>query len=127
MVRSSISNEVVGSSTREESRLVVRCICISVRGSGYGASVKGIVAKGEGTNRDIVCQCVPHLVSIFKIYIGTTDIVQHITFDLGMMGVMNNDSTLLGVLDGVILEDAVVAFAHFVKMQAVLSLNPYVE
>ena len=89
--------------------------------------MKGIVTKGEGTNRDIVCQRVPHLVSIFKIHIGTTDIVQHIAFNLGMVGVVNNDSTLLRVLDGVILEEAFAAFAHFVKMQAVLSLNSYVE
>ena len=42
-----------------------------------------------------------------------------------MMGRMNNDSPLLRVLDGVILEKAIVTFSHFVEMQAVLSLNTY--
>jgi len=38
---------------------------------------------------------------------------------------VNNDSALLGILDGIIFEETIGTFTHFMKVQTILSLNAY--
>ena len=123
MICSSISDEVVASGTREESGLVVRRVGGWIRSPGYRASMVITVAKWEWADCHIVGESVPHLITILQVKIGTADIVQNITLDFGLVGIMNDDSTLLRVLDGIIFKETFGAFSHFVKMQTILSLN----
>jgi len=89
--------------------------------------VIGIVTKWKWADGNIVQETVPHFISIFDVKVGTTNIVQHVPLNLGMVCVMNDDSTLLRILDSIVLEDTIVAFSHFVKMQTVLPLDPCVQ
>mmetsp|Transcript_26400 Transcript_26400/g.72585 ORF Transcript_26400/g.72585 Transcript_26400/m.72585 type:complete len:201 (+) Transcript_26400:2080-2682(+) len=123
MVGSSIANEVVGTSARKESGLIVGCISNKIRCSWNSAPVVGSIGKRKGTDCDVVSQSVPHLVSIFQVYVCPTDVVQYIVFNSGAVGAMNNDSSLLGVFDGVSFEDALWTFFHFVKMQTIFSFD----
>ena len=123
MIRGSVSDKIVGSGTGKKSGLIVRRVGDRIGGTGYRASMVAVIAKGKWAYGDVVCQGVPHLVPVFQIYIGTADVIKHVTLHLCMVGSVNDDSSLLRILDGVILEETIGAFSHSVKMQTILSLN----
>lgn len=82
MIRGPVSDEIIRSSTRKKTRLVVRCICNPVGGPRDCAPVIATITKGEWTDGYVVCHSIPHLVSVFDVHVGATDVVQHVALYL---------------------------------------------
>ena len=123
MIRSPVANKVVRSSARKESRLIIGRVGNTIRCPGDGASVIYAVAKRKWADCDIVGKRIPHLITIFQVHIGATNIVQNIGFDSSVVGAMNNDPALLRIFDGVTFEETVWTIFHFVKMQTIFPFD----
>ena len=86
-----------------------------------------VVAKGKWADGNVVREGIPHLVSVFEINVCTAYIVKNVALDFGLVGVMNDYSPLLRILDGIIFEETIGALSHFVKMQTIFSLDSCID
>ena len=89
----------------------------------YGTPVICFIVEGEGTERDVVCQRVPHFVAVLQIDVRTTNVVQDVVFDSAVVGPVDDDSALLRIFDCVSLEETIRAVSHLVKMHAVFPFD----
>ena len=66
--------------------------------------MQGVILERERTNDGIVLHFVVHLVSILDVDSGASDVVEHVFFDGRGMGAVDDDSSLMTSLDGIVLE-----------------------
>ena len=66
--------------------------------------MQDVILERERTDDGIVLHFVVHLVSILDVDSGASDVVEHVFFNGRRMGAVDNHSSLMASLDGIVLE-----------------------